>query len=191
MRYAPIAAAILLSVGLLLMQRTTAADMGVTAAPTKASVTERAAIEAHLERTATLLLVRSIFDVTAAEEVAGLLRQERRYLEDFGITEVAAAKLDADLLAEGSYFIVSLKYLALVGGAIWPEDRAATAYTEEALIELDVLQRELTEAVQTRADPLPIMQRIDRVYWWTEGYDAVPAGGHFGGRDQLVEQSMR
>src|SRR5688572_7848793 len=42
------------------------------------------------------------------------------------------AKLDADLLAEGSYFRVSLKYLAFVGGAIWPKDRSAMASTEEA-----------------------------------------------------------
>lgn len=191
MRYATIAATLLLGAALVMARPATAADMGVPAAPDDVAEADTATVEAHLERTASLLLLRVVFDVNAIDEVPDLLAQERRRVEQGGVSDAIVARLDADLLAEASYFIVSLKYLALAGGAIWPEDRAANAYADDALIELDALQRDLTGVVADRTDPLPVLQRIDRIYWWTEGYAEVPEGGHFGDRDLLVEQAMR
>lgn len=150
-----------------------------------------AALEHHLARHAVLLMIRASFDVLPRDEVFDELAAEARRLGVNGPGEYDLARLDRDLLAEGSYYLVSLRYLAALGGAIWPAGRPERLYVNDTLVRLEALQEQLIEAVATRADPLPILQEAQAIHGLTEGLTEItPPLDYFGGRDELVEQVL-
>ncbi len=174
-----------------------AADMGVPtprfSVPTGQSGVANAdeALQAHLRRHAVLLMIRASFDVIPHDQVPDELVAEARRIGAHGPADHDLAQLDQDLLAEGSYYLVSLRYLASLGGAVWPSDRPEKFYVNDALVRLESLQRRLMEAVQTRADPLPILTEAQVIYALTEGLAEVPDElDHFGRRDDLVDQVL-
>jgi hypothetical protein len=150
-----------------------------------------AALESHLKRQAVLLMIRASFDVVQYDTVPDILAAEARRLGAGGPSEHDLARLDRDLLAEGSYYLVSLRYLAATGGAIWPADRPERFYVNDALVRLEALQEQLIEAVEARADPLPILKEAQAIHGLTEGLAEVPeALDYFGRRDVIVEEAL-
>lgn len=145
----------------------------------------------YLKRRAALLLLRARFADIAADEIPGRLAADAKTIAGAGPSSEAIAELDSNLLAEGSYYIVSLVYLVQSGGALWPTDKAEKTYVYDALTKLDDLQAELFAAVKERTDPLPVLVEIDRINAWTEGYSDLPASlDHFEGRDALVAAAL-
>ena len=131
------------------------------------------------------------FTLIDGEQLKGQLASSIRRLATSGPIESDLIALDRALLAEGSYYIVSLRYLIQAGGAAWPTDRPARFYENDALVKLDALQERLFEAVETRADPLPIFLEAQEIWALTEGYNEVPEQlDVFGHRDALVEAAM-
>ena len=173
-----------------------AADMGAGAPPAvgvpsdSKSRVETAA--GYLRRRAVLLMIRATFDLLRDEDVPGALAADSARIGAAGPSEEEAARLDRDLLAEGSYYLVSLKYLAEAGGAVWPDDRPERSYASAALVALDALQDRLIAAVHARTDPLSIFEQAQDILALTEGYIDVPAAlDHFAGRDLIVERILR
>jgi hypothetical protein len=168
----------------------TAADLGA-GRPLLAAPASAAATADYLRRRAVLLMIRATFDLVADEEVPQLLAADLQRLEGNGPAEHELARLDRELLAEGSYYLVSLRYLAEVGGAVWPADRPESAYANDALVALEALQQRLIKAVNSRADPLPIFEQAQAILALSEGFVRVPADmDHFAGRDAIVAQLL-
>jgi hypothetical protein len=148
-----------------------------------------AATRDYLGRRAALLLIRAMFDVLPRTAVADQLGQDLVALGRDGPQEADQRALDDDLLAEGSYLIVSLRYLVQGGGALWPPDEAQQSYEDDAFRKLRVLQSSWSQVVATRGDPLPVLIELDRLYALTEGYAAIPPElDHFSDRDALVTE---
>jgi hypothetical protein len=138
-----------------------------------------------------LLLLRARFDVIPRGQVPDVLAAEARRIGAAGPNAVDLEQLDRDLLAEGSYYIVSLRYLAQLGGAVWPDDRPERFYVNDALVKLDALQLRLLQAVESREDPLPIFLQLQEIDAQTEGYIELPRERDwFSGRDQLVKDVL-
>jgi len=149
------------------------------------------AAEDYLRRRAVLLMIRATFDLLLDEDVPRELAADITRIGAAGPSEGQSALLDRDLLAEGSYYLVSLRYLAETGGAVWPGDRPESSYTNDALVMLDGLQDRLIDAINERTDPLPIFEEAQTILALTEGFSRVPASlDHFGGRDSIVEEVL-
>jgi hypothetical protein len=148
-------------------------------------------LRAYLDARAILLQLRATFDVIRRDDIPAILADDLRQVEDCGPDANVADKLWRDLLAEGSYFMVSIRYLAETGGAAWPEDRPADVYLKDAIVELDGLQAALQDAVASRTDPLDVLRLADRIFSWTEGSrDIAMPLDHFSDRDALVEAAL-
>jgi hypothetical protein len=149
------------------------------------------ATEDYLRRRAAVLLIRAMFDVLPRDSVSLQLGQDLYDLGADGPSEQDQLALDADLLAEGSYLIVSLRYLVQGGGALWPPAESQEGYETEALKRLHGLQADLSRMVDERDDPLPLLLDLDEIYALTEGYASIPPElDHFGQRDALVQQAI-
>src|SRR5690606_2420898 len=119
------------------------------------------------------------------------LERAAKTLGPAGPSESQLARLDRDLLAEGSYYLVSLRYLTEAGGAAWPGGRPESSYVFDALVTLDALLDRLIEAVNERADPLAIFVEGQRVLALTEGFLRVPPQlDRFGDRDAMVTRVL-
>lgn len=182
-----------LIVGAVLMafpsQISLAADLG--AGTGVAPVTETYDEIAYLRRQAVLLMIRSTFDVVDYELLEDELASEVRRLGARGPTDNDVAALDRNLLMEGGYYLVSLRYLTMLGGAIWPGDKSEAVYANDTLVKLDTLEQELVEAVASRADPLPIFEEAQRLLVLTEGLTEVePENDRFASRDAMVDQAL-
>jgi hypothetical protein len=169
------------------VQPALAADIGVP--PPDVEVADpAAATRAYLERYAVLLMIRDTFDVV--EDVATDLAAEAAHIGDAPTAEDEAL-LDRNLMTEGSYYLVSLRYLVAVGGAAWPGDRAESAYANDALVTLDALEARLLDTVADRTDPLPLFVEAQQLLLLTEGITNLPADlDRFAGRDALVESVL-
>lgn len=168
---------------------TTSRDETLTAAPTAIAATNALALEDYLKRRAVLLLIRSQFDVVPRGQIEDVLAADAQRLGGAPPSPGDADALDRDLLAEGSYYLVSLRYLIQSGGAAWPHDRAGAAYDEAALIRLDFLLERLFVAVQARTDPLPVFLEAQDIQALAEGFKTPPdSWGRFSDRDRLVTQ---
>ena len=155
----------------------------------RAQVTE--ALTSYLQRRAVLLQLRARFQVISSDDIPAILAAEAAGFAETGPTDQAIGALEAELLAEGSYYVVSLRYLIEAGGSLWPEDKDETTYINDALVKLRDLQAELPELIASGADPLDFFVRLDGINSWTEGYAEVPSElDHFSGRDALVEAAL-
>jgi hypothetical protein len=172
-----------------------AADIGLRAPPLATVPGDAdARVEAttdYLRRRAVLLMIRATFNLLLDADVARELEADAGLLGARGPSEDELVRLDRDLLAEGSYYLVSLRYLTEVGGAAWPSDRPEIAYSNDALAQLDDLQDQLLEAVESRGDPLPILVQAQDILALSEGFTEVPPRlEHFAHRDAIVEGVM-
>jgi hypothetical protein len=139
-----------------------------------------------------LLEIRATLTLFPQDEVAARLQEGLRAVSTDGPSAEESARLDQQLLAEGSYYIVSLQYLVEAGGAAWPTDRSASSYDNDARAELAELQTELFATVAARRDPLPLLQRVQQINALTEGSpEGLEAGDFFAGRDAVVADALR
>lgn len=169
-----------------------AADMTtVPPIPMNRPVDTADALTDYARREAVLLLIRQTFSLLDAEGMLNELAVAAERADRNGPTEAMRIALDRALLAEGSYYLVSLRYLVLAGGAAWPADRPARFYEDDAIVRLDALQEQLFEAVATRADPLPVFLEAQRIWALTEGYTSLPEHlDVFGHREDIVESVL-
>jgi hypothetical protein len=167
------------------------ADMGVAAPALPETVDARVVTRDYLDRRAVLLMIRATFDVIGTDEIPAILAADVEAVGADGPSEVEMAILDRDLLAEASYYLVSLKYLISFGGAAWPGDRPEASYVNDALLRLDGLQDALVAVAAERADPLPLLLAAEEIRGWTEGFESLPeALRRFADRDHLVETAI-
>ncbi|MEQ1768735.1 MAG: hypothetical protein ABL879_02765 [Devosia sp.] len=165
-----------------------AADLGTP--PPAVEQGDAEAIRTELTRYGILYALRAAFNVVELEDISSLLRADLARLEEGESTEEKAA-LDRDLTAEGSYYIVSLRYLVAYGGANWPADKPADDYARDAAVLLDGLQTRWLDAIAGGEDMLGIAREVDRINAWTEGYAEVPADlDHFGGLAAMVDELL-
>ncbi|MEO7223948.1 MAG: hypothetical protein ABIY37_15890 [Devosia sp.] len=146
----------------------------------------------YLSKRALLLMVRSTFDVVEQGDIEPELVADAERLTAAGPSVEELAELDRDLLAEASYYIVSLKYVTLVRGAVWPADRPEIAYANDALVQLDALQEELQADIVTGVDPLPVFERLQNLLLLSEGLKETPVHRDmFAGRDRLITDILQ
>lgn len=165
-----------------------AADIPQTLSPDTAPIQSNA-IEDYMKRRAELHILRAIFDVVALSEIPDLVREDLMAARA-GVSADEMDKISYDLMSEGSYFIVSLIYLIEAGFPNWPSDRPESTYRRDALERLERHRVDLIRTVLEGGDPLPILESVAEVYWWTEGSKGPVNGrGVFGERDALVEEA--
>lgn len=150
-----------------------------TAADLRAAPPEGPAAASEVQRDAavsnylTLLLVRATFDVVPVEDVEGLFR---RQLDIWGPTGPSADEIDfvnRMLLAEGSYYLVSLNYLIEVGGAAFPPDRSEANYQNDTLVELESLTNQLISRTLDGEIALDVMLSAESIRALTEAQAVV------------------
>src|SRR5690606_25024500 len=140
---------------------------------------------------AALQLLRAAFDVIPSEAVPEILGRQLERLGPDGPTARDLDALDLALHSEIAYYLVSLRYLIDAGGSLWPEGRPEHFYVNDALIELAGVLEALPEVIKARADPLALLQRINRIHAFTEGFSEVPpALDFFEERDDLVRSAL-
>ena len=163
-----------------------AADMPRNDTPSAPDAAREATLH-YLNNRALLLMVRSTFDVVEHGDIEAGLIADAEGLTAAGPSADEMDLLDRDLLAEASYFIVSLKYLTLVQGAVWPADKPETVYANDALVHLDSLQEQLQADIAGGADPLPVLEQVQDLLLLSEGLTETPPDRDiFAGRDALV-----
>lgn len=166
------------------------ADLGI-AVTEERSVSERD-FEAYIEKRAALHMLRAMFDVVESADLPQLIERDVDTTRANGLSLQQLARIDADLVAETSYLLVSLRYLIEVGGAIWPEDRSERAYEADAVAILDGLRPRIIAWLERSEDPLTVLVQLDQIHWWTEGHVVPPEGqGNFSRRDLIVERVLR
>lgn len=167
-----------------------AADVPARMAAATPEIAEQAARH-YVSQRAVLFMIRATYGVVPGADVPALIGDDVRSVGAVGPTEAEIAQLRRDLVAEGSYFLISLRYLAESGGANWPDDRAEAMYINDAKVRVDALLDRLFDAVEAGDDVLPIMQQADELYSLTEGVQGVTAElDHFADRDQLVDEAF-
>ncbi|HWA18794.1 MAG TPA: hypothetical protein VG757_07330 [Devosia sp.] len=145
----------------------------------------------YLDRLAVLLMIRSTFDVVEPDSIGPTLAEAAKAIGEGMAPAESSETLDRELLTEGGYYLVSLRYLALAGGAAWPDDRSEASYMRDSVNELEGLEAALIDSVMARRDPLPVLLAGQHIYGLTEGYATLPAEmDRFAGRDALVEAAL-
>jgi hypothetical protein len=165
------------------------ADMPVSTPPDLLEVPAQSARD-YVEGRALLHTIRSVFDVEAAEDLPALVAADAAAVAD-GVTPEQSRELQVDLIAEGSYFLTSLRYLIEAGFPNWPEDRSAGSYERDARMMLEKLPEQLITTVLAGEDPIAIFTTAAQVYWWTEGASSPSdLRGDFSQRDALVDNAL-
>jgi hypothetical protein len=166
-----------------------AADLDVRPFETSPAMDD-AALKAALGRYLDLLLIRATFDVVSADQVVTLLTDRGRAWRRHAPTGAELAEIDTALLAEGSYYIVSLQYVVEVGGAAFPSDRPEASYANDAIVQLQTLRDRYLDAVGNGDNLLPLLQQAERIRALTEGYSSVPAElDAFGQQPELLDET--
>ncbi len=171
-------------------QTTAAADLN--SAPMAAIDPAQVSLRDALSRYLSLEMVRATFDVLPREEIGAEL--EAQAVRWGGVPPSAAelADIDQQLLAEASYYMVSLSYLVQVGGAVFPSDKAEEVYANDTIVRLDDLRRRLFASIEEGEDVLPILAELEQIRALTEGYRTIPDGfGLFERHDELLERVLQ
>ncbi len=166
-----------------------AADLAGTIEPPAATqAPDEEQLRSYVARRAVVYQIRASFDVIRPDEIELLLLADALNAAGPGYA-AAEAELDRDLLSEGNYLLVSLKYLIAADGAAWPSDRPASSYANDALIRIAALQDELRRVVVEQDDPLPVMLEANLILAQSEGLtEPVEGLDFFSDRDAIVEQ---
>jgi hypothetical protein len=143
-----------------------------------------------------LLMIRATFDVVDKADLEAELADELRIWGGQAPSIDARADLDRQMLAEGSYYLISLSYTVKVGGAAFPDDKAEMVYANDAIVELDALQAKLADTIVEGGDTLPILQRAEQIRALTEGHSEMPADfgvfkDHAAILDRAIETAAR
>lgn len=182
---------------------TLAADLVATPAveaPAGASAPDitqqQASLRDALSEYLSLLMIRATFDVVDRADLEGLLADELRVWGGRAPDAGTRADLDRLLLAEGSYYLVSLSYTVKIGGAVFPEDKSEMVYTNDTIVQLDDLQRRLADTVAAGGDTLPIFVKAEQIRALTEGSADVPPelgvfNEHAAILDKVIETAAR
>lgn len=165
-----------------------AADMDAqTSVNERAPVTLRQALSRYLS----LEMVRATFDVISRDDLADSLKDETARWHGVVPSAAELADIDQQLLAEASYYIVSLSYLVQVGGAVFPDDKAEAVYANDTIVRLEDLRRQLFDDVAAGGDVLPVLSELERIRALTEGYTSIPDGfGVFEQHDRLLDEVL-
>jgi hypothetical protein len=150
-----------------------AADYTV-AAPVSQDDDGEVRLQTALSHTLALDMVRATFDVIAREDLKDRLQDEARRWGGAAPSPETLADIDRQLLAEASYYLVSLSYVVQVGGAAFPADKTEAVYANDTLVRIDSLQRQLVDAIADGGDVLPILSEAEDIRALTEGYTSVP-----------------
>lgn len=126
----------------------------------------------YLERFAELMMLRARFSAVLEGELPDLITAEAQAVGMSSPTPERVAALRRDLTAELYYYVVNLKYLIWAEGAIWPEDRPASTYRNDALSALSEIAGELTGGDVLALDVDHLLHRLEQVNAWTEGQPA-------------------
>jgi hypothetical protein len=143
------------------------ADLG--SQPVDPGVSNEATVLSYLSRRAVIYEIRRSFDVITEDEMTDALQADAADALASGIAEEAVAETEDELLGEGSYFIVSLRYLVISGFPAWPEDRSANTYKLDSLAILAPLLRQLRTSIEAGGEASDVLTSAAQVYWWTEG----------------------
>jgi hypothetical protein len=143
------------------------ADLG--SQPLGPGGSDEATIRSYLSRRAVIYEIRRSFDVITEEEMTDALYADAAVTLSGGVTEEAFAQTEDDLLGEGGYFIVSLRYLVISGFPAWPDDRPASTYKLDSLAVLAPLLRQLRTSIEAGSEASDVLASAAQVYWWTEG----------------------
>jgi hypothetical protein len=143
------------------------ADLG--SQPVDPGVSNEATVRSYLSRRAVIYEIRRSFDVITEDEMTEALHADAAEALASGVTEETLADTEDDLLGEGSYFIVSLRYLVISGFPAWPEDRSANTYKLDSLAILAPLLRQLRTSIEAGSEASDVLASAAQVYWWTEG----------------------
>jgi hypothetical protein len=150
-----------------------AADLGVRP-PDAAEAAGRPDLEPALSRYLALEMVRATFDVVPREDLKAQLEDKARRWGGVAPSPEEAADLDRQLLAEASYYLVSVSYVVQVGGAAFPDDKSEAVYANDTLVRIDSLQRRLADAIADGGDVTPILVEAEEIRSLTEGLTSVP-----------------
>lgn len=170
-RLLPFAGVLLLALSLTTLPAR-AADLGPT--PSEEAAPAALPLRQALSRYLSLEMIRATFDVVPRDELGAILEERAARWSIAAPSAGILADLDQQLLAEASYYLVSLSYLVQVEGAAFPGDRAEMVYINDTLSKLDDLRRQLVDAVETGGDVLPVLVEAERIRALTEGYTVVP-----------------
>jgi len=155
----------------------------VSSLPSQAETAAEAQLD-YLRGRAALLALRARFDVFDRSLLADQLLSEQMALARAAPDGLLAGTLEDDLVTEISYYLVSLRYLIAVGGAVWPADRPESDYVNDALVHLDAVKSAvLSDEFVRTIDPIDLLQKLEAVYWWTNGEATIPVG------ESLAEQA--
>lgn len=147
-----------------------AADLRVAVPTTIDQPNAEAVRHSALSNMLSLLLIRSTFDVLAIDDV-----ETRMVTWGTGApSDGERDELERQLLAEASYYIVSLRYLIEVGGAVFPADRPEAAYANDTLVKLDSLERTLAAKLGDHQEVAAILLEVEAIRALTEGYPDIP-----------------
>ena len=146
----------------------------VDAAPASQNDDGAARLLTALSHYLSLEMIRATFDVVPREELKDRLNDEARRWGGAAPSPEMVADIDRQLLAEASYYLVSLSYVVQVGGAAFPGDKSEAVYANDTLVKIDSLQRQLVETIADGGDVLPILSDAEAIRALTEGYTAVP-----------------
>jgi len=151
-----------------------------------------AALTRVVTEDALLYQLRAAFDVVPSDRLAQQISDDANSLSRTQYLDDRERYILDDLLAEGSYYIVSLKYLIEAGAPNWPSDRSSSVYQQDALVKLDALQARWISATEVAGDDLrAILLEVDAINAWTEGQaTATGSLAHFENTDELVRAAL-
>ena len=165
-----------------------AADLRLEAPPVTAP---SETTTSYLDRDAVLMMIRATFNAIDPTTIAPTLADDAGRIGADGPLPGETQLLDRQLLTEASYYLVSLRYLAMSGGANWPGDRAEAIYVNDTLVKLDALEDRLIETMSQHGDPLAILLEAQQILALTEGYTSLPPEmDRFANRDALVDAAL-
>jgi hypothetical protein len=149
-----------------------------------------------LREDAILYQIRATFDVVDPIDIPKLLRDDAHRYAASPVSGDEQRRLNDDLAAEGSYYIVSLAYLVSAGGPVWPADKASAIYESEATQRLTALRQRWLDATRIDApssagEMLSILRGVDEINAWTEGRATLtPDLSHFDDTESLVQSAI-
>ena len=146
----------------------------------------------YLGCSADLMMLRLRFGAVLEDEVRDAMHAAALSLENGAPKPESVRALDRDLTAELSYYTVNLKYLIMAEDAIWPKDRPARTYRNDALSALGEIADELAAGDVLALDIDALLARLEQVNAWTEGL-AAPEADWFDPlvRQRLVEDALK
>lgn len=168
-----------------------AADLTVTVTAPQPTAGAEAAIRTTLANFLALELTRVTFDVLDADQVEGAVQQKLIAWGGLAPSEAEQAEIGRQLLAEGSYYLTSLSYLIEAGGAVFPDDKPETTYAGDTLVQLDALQRKLSDGIAAGEDVSGVLVEAEKVRALTEGNLVPPPDfGPFAQYPEMLERAV-